>query len=206
MRRLEVTFVNYDGAMLQRSLVDFGETPEYTGKTPEKAATARYTYSFAGWMPKVVAATSDAIYTATYTNTLKKGSLTFDLGGGTIDGKTSLTIEADVGDVIAIPDAPVRDGYTFKYWKGSEYYPGDKYTVEGDHSFTAVWEQKSDGGGGNADTRGTSSNDSEKSSAAKTSDKLGGAISVLGAVAVFASCLAFFALYRRRQRASHRSK
>ncbi len=36
MRRLEVTFVNYDGAMLQRSLVDFGETPEYTGKRQRK--------------------------------------------------------------------------------------------------------------------------------------------------------------------------
>ena len=126
-----------------------------------------------------------------------KGTLTFDLGGGTIDGKTSLVIEADVGDIITIPEAPVRDGYTFKYWKGSEYYPGDKYTVEGDHTFTAVWEKKSDGG--NTDTRGASSNASGKSSATRTGDGLGETIAMLGAMAVFALCLAFFALYRRRR-------
>ena len=103
-----------------------------------------------------------------------KGTLTFDLGGGTIDGKTSLVIEADVG-----------------------YYPGDKYTVEGDHTFTAVWEKKSDGG--NADTRGASSNASGKSSATRTGDGLGETIAMLGAMAVFALCLAFFALYRRRR-------
>ena len=127
----------------------------------------------------------------------QKGILAFDFGGGTIDGKTSLVIEADVGDIITIPEAPVRDGYTFKYWKGSEYYPGDKYTVEGDHTFTAVWEKKSDGG--NADTRGASSNASGKSSATRTGDGLGETIAMLGAMAVFALCLAFFALYRRRR-------
>ncbi len=138
----------------------------------------------------------------------KKGTLTFDLGGGTIDGKTSLTIEANVGDVITIPEAPVRDGYAFKYWKGSEYYPGDEYTVEGDHAFTAVWEKKSDGGGsdsggssdsGGADTKGASSNTSGKSSTTKTGDELGSAVAALGAMAAFALCLALFAMRRRRR-------
>jgi len=68
--------------------------------------------------------------------------LTFDLDGGALDGRTgSITVSANVGDEIKIPAAPTREGCTFKYWKGSQYNPGDKYTVEGDHTFTAVWEE-----------------------------------------------------------------
>ena len=47
--------------------------------------------------------------------------------------------EHDVGDAISILGAPTRDGFTFRYWKGSAYNPGDPYTVTGDHTFTAVW-------------------------------------------------------------------
>ena len=38
----------------------------------------------------------------------------------------------------------MREGYIFLYWKGSEYQPGDKYTVTEDHTFEAQWEKKSD--------------------------------------------------------------
>ena len=72
-------------------------------------------------------------------------TLTFDLGGGTLDGKTgSITIEANVGDKINLPGAPTKDGYTFKCWKGSEYAAGAEYTVEGNHAFTAEWEKNAE--------------------------------------------------------------
>ena len=59
-----------------------------------------------------------------------------------MEGKTGvITVEAEEGSVITIPAAPTRDGYKFTYWKGSEYHPGDSYTVEGDHTFTAQWEE-----------------------------------------------------------------
>ena len=70
--------------------------------------------------------------------------LTFDLGGGTLNGKTdALTIETQVGSTITIPDAPTREGYTFEYWEGSKYLPGDSYKVTGDHQFTAKWVKNS---------------------------------------------------------------
>lgn len=72
----------------------------------------------------------------------KKATLTFHLAGGTLNGTTGdYAITADVGSVIVIPAAPTREGYTFQYWEGSNYNPGDKYKVEGDHEFTAIWKQ-----------------------------------------------------------------
>ena len=60
----------------------------------------------------------------------------YDENGNVIETK-----EIEYGTTITLPDAPVREGYKFLYWQGSKYYPGDKYVVEGDHQFTAVWEK-----------------------------------------------------------------
>ena len=74
-------------------------------------------------------------------------TIKYDLSGGTLDGQTGIvTKKVDAGTVITLP-APVRDGYTFDYWEGSRYNAGDKYTVTGDHTFTAVWKAADNGGG-----------------------------------------------------------
>lgn len=67
--------------------------------------------------------------------------LTFDPNGGVWKegGKEVRTIEAEKGSEFIVIDAPKRKGYTFEYWEGSEYQPGDKYAVKGDHTFTAKW-------------------------------------------------------------------
>ena len=86
-----------------------------------------------------------------------EASLTFDLGGGTLNGQTgTITIKANRGDTIKLPDAPTRDGYVFKYWKGSQYAAGAEYKVEGDHAFTAEWEQRSTDGSASVVTPGGS--------------------------------------------------
>ena len=184
--------------MLQEDELDYGAVPEYRGETPTRPATAEFTYTFIGWDKRITAVTDDSTYTATYEKTpippvTKKATLTFDLAGGTIDGKANLVIAAEVGDVITIPKAPVRDGYTFQYWRGSAYYPGDKYTVEGDHTFTAVWKKNANANGG-------------KGSSPNTGDAFGGTVAALAIAAVCALCLAVITMYQRRRRPSERAK
>ena len=71
--------------------------------------------------------------------------ITFDPNGGTLRGKTEpTTMECMDGEVITIVEAPTREGYDFLYWKGSEYQPGDEYTVTENHTFVAQWEEAED--------------------------------------------------------------
>ena len=50
-----------------------GEKPEYTGATPSKAETSRYTYEFSGWTPEISEATEDVTYTAKFKAIGKNG-------------------------------------------------------------------------------------------------------------------------------------
>ena len=148
-----VTFVNDDKGHteLQSGNVKFGETPKYEGETPSKEADVQYTYTaFSGWTDGTTtygkdetlpAVDGDVTYTAVFDKTVNKYDLTFDLGGGTLNGKTgTYTMTCEYGAKINLPDAPTKEGYTFLYWKGSEYEAGAEYTVKGRHDFTAVWE------------------------------------------------------------------
>lgn len=85
---------------------------------------------------------------------VSKATITYDLNGGTLNGKTGVvTITEDIGTVITLP-APTRDGYIFDYWQGSKYYAGDKYTVNGDHTFKAVWKTGAGGNGKGGSSKG----------------------------------------------------
>ncbi|MBP3883945.1 MAG: InlB B-repeat-containing protein [Olsenella sp.] len=65
------------------------------------------------------------------------------------------------GREIRIHEAPTREGYTFDYWKGSAYQPGDAYTVTEDHTFVAQWKRngedasKHDGANGPSESSGS---------------------------------------------------
>lgn len=66
-----ITWVNYDGTVLETDTVTEGEIPAYNGATPTRAEDSQYTYTFKGWDKTVVAAVADATYTAQYTQTAK---------------------------------------------------------------------------------------------------------------------------------------
>ncbi len=106
--------------------------------------------------------------------------------------------------MIDIPETPVREGYTFKYWKGSEYYPGDRYMVEDDHTFTAVWEPaRQDGAGTQGGVYRNGSLDAKsvtRGKTAKTSDTLSPAvIAALAGLSLVSLAAAVVAGKRRRR-------
>ena len=68
-------------------------------------------------------------------------TITFDLNGGTLNGKTGRITESyNSGSRIIMPE-PSRAGYTFDYWKGSRYNAGQEYKVTEDHLFVAQWKK-----------------------------------------------------------------
>ena len=112
-----ILFKNEDGTLLSSCEVNYGEMPEYTGATPTKPATAQYTYTFAGWDKDIVAVTGEATYTATYTQTVNKYTITFqNEDGSVIEAK-----EYEYGAMPVAPANPTKEAtaqytYTFSGW------------------------------------------------------------------------------------------
>ncbi len=61
-----ITWKDYDESVLNTSLVEYGQTPQYPGGTPTREPTQQLTYEFSGWNPGIVPVEGDATYTATY--------------------------------------------------------------------------------------------------------------------------------------------
>ncbi|MBR3235120.1 MAG: InlB B-repeat-containing protein [Atopobiaceae bacterium] len=102
-----------------------------------------------------------------------KPELEFDPAGGQWgDGTGGIRkFEAGLETSFDIIDAPTRDGYTFVCWEGSEYQPGERYLVDGDHAFTAKWKKNEGGGSGSSDSGGSGSGGSGSSSSGSGSSR-----------------------------------
>lgn len=73
VNKYTVKFVGEDGAELQSSEVEYGQMPAFSGETPTKAETARFSYEFSGWTPALETVTGEATYTAAFTEVGKNG-------------------------------------------------------------------------------------------------------------------------------------
>lgn len=129
-----IKFVNEDETVLQQVTVNKGVVPEYTGETPRKVQNAEYTYSFSGWSPQIVAAKSDATYTAMYENTKRKYTITFNNNDGTLISSSLV----EYGTMPAPPEDPVK-GPSAKYDYSFSGWDKEIVKVTGDETYTATY-------------------------------------------------------------------
>lgn len=117
INKYEISFRNDDGTDLQKDSIEHGKKPTYNGITPTKAATAQYTYTFAGWNPTIVEATQDQVYTAYYDQKVRSYIIAFT----NYDGQVLQSQELEYGTMPSYTETPIRPAtaqytYTFKGW------------------------------------------------------------------------------------------
>ena len=149
-----VTFTDDSGQELQSSDVKYGEAPEYTGDTPTKAETDKYTYTFAGWIDgtgtygtiaTLPAVTGNVTYTAVYESTTKKYTVKFVDDNGNVLQSSEVEYGKSPSFNGTLPTKADTDQYTYKFaeWSDGElaYFPEETLpAVTGPVTYTAVFD------------------------------------------------------------------
>lgn len=178
----KVTFDSDNGQAMQNQYVKANEKVEKPQQEPTKED-----HKFLGWFTDAgeefkfdKPITSDLKLKAKWEKLeddkkVEKVKLTFTLNGGKwSDGSSEdKVLTVDKGSVVDILEAPMKEGYKFEYWKGSEYQPGDKYTAEEDHTFVAQWKKVAKAGSETAPEAPSQSEKSAESSKANDNKAAG---------------------------------
>ena len=138
VNKYTVSFMNDDGTVLQESSVEYGATPKYEGATPVKPATPQYTYEFTGWEPEIAAVAGDATYTATFSATVNKYTVSFMNDDGTVLQESSVEYGATPKYEGATPVKPATGEYTYEF---AGWEP-EIAKVTGDATYKAVFTAK----------------------------------------------------------------
>ena len=134
LRRYTVLFVS-EGDTLTSKGFAYGQMPEYVGQTPEKKATAKFSYSFIGWVPTIVKVIADQTYTAAFDSTLNKYEIVFVSDESELQKDTLAYGQTPkyTGDE---PTREPNEQYTFKFY---DWEPKIA-EVTGDQVYTAVFD------------------------------------------------------------------
>lgn len=150
-------FMNWT-TVLQSWKVDEWETPEYTGDTPTKSATAQYTYTFSWWKPTVWPIYKKTDFKAQFDSTVNEYTISIapndpDLGAvsessvADVPYGTKISIDEETGAlVIGEWDTEVVVTATPAEWYGLVNWTDDlgealPATLGGALSVVAVFEQ-----------------------------------------------------------------
>lgn len=119
-----VTFI-VDGDILKTETLDYGSLV-VAPDVPDKVG-----YTFDSWTPAVAETVpaEDVTYVASWST--NKYTVAF-----VVDGETVKSESLEYGTTIVLPDAPIKDGYTFAGWSG--YIDGATVPTE-DVTYTASW-------------------------------------------------------------------
>ena len=129
-----ITWLNEDGSLIDQTTVEYGVVP--THADPIKENTAEYTYTFAGWIPNVVAVTCDATYRATFNGEVNMYSITTSAINGEVEGAGIYAYGTEI-EIKAIP----AEGYTFDQWSDSVKDNPRTIIVTSDAEYTALFIQ-----------------------------------------------------------------
>ena len=112
-----ITWKNDDGSEIDTTEVAYGQVPTHADAT--KAATAEFTYTFAGWDPEVVAVTGEASYQATFTSTVNQYTVVFEDDDGTELSSEEYAYGTAAADIVK-PADPTKayDGTSFYEFAG----------------------------------------------------------------------------------------
>jgi uncharacterized repeat protein (TIGR02543 family) len=140
-----LTFQDWDGSILSNQTVPYGESAEL----PEPPV--RTGYRFIGWDKSYDNIQADTVLTAQYE--INSHSLTLDGNGGSLSGKTNITMDVTTGESL---DQDLTDGksnavrkyYTFTGWytaptEGSKYPESGNVMPDTDLTVYAQWERSS---------------------------------------------------------------
>ena len=142
VNKYTIKWVNWDGSEVRTDTeVPYGTKLEAPAN-PTRAADAEYTYTFAGWTPKIETVTGDATYKAKYTKEANSYTLTYDLDGGEWTEATNEFPYEYKATVEVIKTVPTREGYKFSGWRSEEVtIENDAFTMPAkDVVLKAVWE------------------------------------------------------------------
>ncbi|MBQ7378611.1 MAG: hypothetical protein IJW70_02890 [Clostridia bacterium] len=112
-----------------------GQIPVYEGPT-EKASTDEYDYTFVGWNKTVLPVTEDVVYTAQYSATIRRYTVTFMVEGG-VYLQRDYNYAWNLTDAVSMLSTPYKEptvqySYTFKGWsdaQGNLYTDGSQFPL-----------------------------------------------------------------------------
>lgn len=112
-----ITWNPANGTEATTTAVGHNILPVYDGKTPTKEGADGKTYTFKEWTPAIVKATTDATYTATYTEEVNTYTVTWKDWNDDVLGTTTV----EHGETPVYSGTPTRTEdnqytYTFKAW------------------------------------------------------------------------------------------
>ena len=127
-----ITWLNEDNSSLGTTTVEYGVVP--THEEPTKTNTAQYTYAFVGWTPTPAAVVGEATYTASFSETLNRYTVTFkDDQDNTLDSRLwDYGLTPTCTPPTKEPDA--ENTYAFAGWSP------EVTTVQADITYTAVFD------------------------------------------------------------------
>lgn len=137
-----VTWVNWDDSEVRTDTeVAYGTELEAPAN-PTREADAEYTYTFAGWTPKIETVTGDATYKAKYTKEANSYTLTYDLDGGEWENDTTYAYPKKYNEEVEVKADPTKEGYTFAGWTSAEVeVVNGKFTMPAKNvTLKAKWE------------------------------------------------------------------